>query len=322
VSHDFIDASTNGSSDTSLHLDGPGKSYVEVVADSVSEHSEDRIISYEINAWRFTLAEWNTHCSFAKNSASSRAIPVTTQLEAYWTSPALPYSWPAEKPGMQGGEQLTDSDLFDAQMLFEKIHTNTYQEVAAYVESHPGIRLHKSVLNRLLEPMQWHKMLITMHLPATNFFSQRADPAAQPEFRVLAELMQDLAKSSEPTPMVQGQWHLPYVSEGERELSRVEDLCVMSVARCARTSTNRQHTPKDYADELSLYTRLRDSRPMHASPFEHVATPDGDNQHYGMIRDPDGDGVEYVRIASVGKFPGWLQYRHIIESRLGIDSYK
>jgi thymidylate synthase ThyX len=60
-----------------------------------------------------------------------------------------------------------------------------------------GAGLHKSVVNRLLEPFMWHKIIVSA-TEWENFFSQRVSPLAQPEIRVVAEKMMTALYKSEP----------------------------------------------------------------------------------------------------------------------------
>ena len=60
-----------------------------ILADSVSP-AGDRITTFEVTFPRLVLAEFNTHRVFSRNSASSRAIPVTTQLRRVLEDPYVP----------------------------------------------------------------------------------------------------------------------------------------------------------------------------------------------------------------------------------------
>jgi hypothetical protein len=257
------------------------------------------------------------------------------QLDRYRREPAYPYEWPSEQSGMQGGTLLEGKDLDEARQLFRDINHQTRLRVFAYFYEHPETahRLHKSLLNRLLEPMQWHRMLITGS-QWTNFLVQRADPNAQPEFRVLAELIKELLEDSQPRELVPGEWHTPYVDNPERDaatgrvidkpepLAEEFDLREISSARCARTSYMTQRGIRDYLEDARLYERLVISN--HWSPLEHVCTPDPHNLRtaHGIV-DPDtGKWIGGItRHANVGKFAGWTQWRHVVEARQGYNSY-
>lgn len=325
-----------------------------IVADSVTVEG-DRIVSFEIRFHRFVLAELNTHCVFARNSASSRAIPVEHQLRRYWEDPAYPLSWPAEQRGMQGGAELEGDDRVWAEALFEGVHATTYTEVRRYLsflESRYGTEkdengvpewkkhaLHKSVVNRLLEPMQWHTALVTASF-YKNFFDQRVAPAAQPELRAVAAMMKDLFDEHEPTGVQRGQWHLPYLhddeytvasrSMGPRLFSKEStlrwpidgyDAREVSSARCARLSYLTQNGVRDIEEDLRLYRNLVGQ--WHWSPLEHVATPWPQNSAMVPILDPDTrERIAMRRVPRLGKFPGWQQYRHVEEARQGYVSQR
>lgn len=309
----------------SLRLDGPGETYVQVVADSISAHTGDRVTSFEVNTHRFCLAEWNTHALFNRNSASSRAIPAEKQLARYEDIPALPVEWASEQPGMQGGPDLDGEDLEAAQSLFQGVHDYTALLVRRYLTDHPPktLRLHKSLLNRLLEPFQYHLMLITAS-SYENFFDQRVSPMAQPEFRVCAEMMKELYDKSDPTELRRGEWHLPYVPEDEAIHIRDDgfDPREVSVARCARTSYMAQSGQREFTEDVNL-CRDRLLPSGHMSPFAHVCTPDRNNVRWVDIYDPDDAKLLGTRrLAKMGHYVGFQEYRHVVEGRLGLVSQR
>jgi hypothetical protein len=269
-----------------------------VVEDSVANGV--RLTTIEVTFHRFVLAEFNTHRVFSRNSASSRAIPVKKQLERLMESPAWPVSWPREQPGMQGGTELEGDDLTDAQELFRNIHQATVDLVGMYVESHPDVehRLHKSVLNRPLEPFMWHTVVVTS-TEWDNFFGLRCSPQAQPEIRRAAEQMRDAYQVSVPVVKEAGEWHLPYVTNEERLSVPIEKLRRVSVARCARVSSLHAGEAKDYDKDYRLFEDFTSAVPPHASPLEHVATP--------------CDDLAYAcHTTSHGNFSGWHQLRHLV----------
>lgn len=260
-----------------------------VIADSLSP-SGVRLTTIEVTFHRFVLAEFNTHRVLSRNSASSRAIPATKMLDRYRNDPAYPIYWGSEQPGMQSGEELTGEDLEDAMDLFDYVRASTADAVAAYLEEHPGKRLHKSVLNRLLEPFLWHTVIVTA-TEWDNFMNLRCHQLAQPEIRVAAELMREAMAFSVPEQFSQHDWHLPYVDE---DLTII-DSQMMSVARCAWVSTMSHDGEHDLDACKRMYDRLVEAVPMHASPLEHQARP--------MLT-----GEEQV-----GNLVGWRQLRHLVE---------
>lgn len=242
---------------------------------------------------RFVLPEFNTHRDFSRNSASSRAIPLDKQLQAVIDDPAFPFEWPCEKAGMQGGQPLAGAALEDAEDLYKGCYEAVVRAVEDYLEEHPekDERLHKSVVNRLLEPFMWHTVIVS----ATrweNFFKQRASPLAQPEIRVPAEEMIAAYEASTPVELGEGEWHTPYINDDEAMLLPLETRKRVSVGRCARVSYLTHDGVRDPLKDVALFTRLISEDPPHASPLEHVATP-------------------FLSGHCPGNFDGWQQLRHV-----------
>lgn len=270
-----------------------------IILDSVSSAGH-RLTTMEITCHRFVLAEFNTHRMFSRNSASSRAIPVVKQLDRVRETPAYPLVWPAEQKGMQGGAELREGELNDAQWLFDEIREHTVRKVTAYVQGHaPEQRLHKSLLNRLLEPFMWHTIIVSA-TEWENFFRQRCSPLAQPEIRAVAELMQKAYKNSTPQEVGFGGWHTPYMDDEDFKACGAsgEDPRHVSAARCARVSYLTHDGKRDVQLDADMFNRLRDpgEGPPHASPLEHVATP-----CRGHVK---------VGSSHQGNFHGWDQLRH------------
>lgn len=268
----------------------------EVIADSISPNGS-RVTTMLVTMHRFVLAEFNTHRVFSRNSASSRAIPVEKMVARYLHEPAYPLSFPREQAGMQGGDELDGQDREDALALLRQIHDLTYLAIADYVEAHPDKerRLHKSVLNRPLEPFLWHTVIVTS-TEWENFFGLRCHKLAQPEIQYAAQLMRGAYEDSEPDELDYGEWHAPFAPVEinlERRLKR-------SAACCAWVST--MSHDGDHSDEAvdRMFDRLSTAVPMHASPFEHQCTP------MPGARVPHSQEV-------AGNLFGWAQLRHMVE---------
>lgn len=261
-----------------------------ILADSVSPEGV-RLTTFELVIHRFVLAEFNTH-ALARSSASSRAVPISVTLHRYGHDPAWPLKLPVEQPGMSGGAELEGRDSDDAVNLLSAIHDTTYGLVQEYVESHePGHRLHKSVLNRYLEPFGWHRLIATGDQWCWGwYFGLRVSEFAQPEIEAPSRLAQELYLASDPTPVEYGEWHLPLVDPDEVHLPVAP---MLSASRCARSSYDKQHEPETVQASMARAQKLSDS--FHLSPFEHPATP---------LRPGEPD---------TGKFGGWRQLRAGIE---------
>lgn len=256
-----------------------------IITDSVSP-SGHRLTTFEVVMHRFVLAECNTHRAFSRNSASSRARPVAKTIEQVLTDPAFPLVWPAEQKGMQGGADLASGDQGEARGLWLKARDEAVEAALAMCR----LGLHKSVVNRIIEPFMWHTAIISA-TDLDGFWRQRCSPLAQPEMRALAEAMRVAYDMSDPMFVAYGEWHLPYIQPNELDEYDEIELRQISAARCARVSYLTHAGVRDPSEDLSMYARLVSADPPHASPLEHVAMP--------------------TEIAtSPGNFTGWLQLRH------------
>lgn len=268
-----------------------------VIADSISRDGQ-RLTTLEVTFPRIILAEMNTHRQFSRNSASSRAIPFAKQVKRIETDPFYPLVWATEQSGMQGGEPLSDADTFFARQRWDFAARDAIRHAQVLAD----LGVHKSIVNRLIEPFAWHTAIISS-TEWNNFFIQRCSPLAQPEMRVTAEAMRDALAASTPRPVLAGDWHMPYVDSDDylavakmvnRATSVDELLRRVSTARCARVSYLTHDGKRDIQVDLDLYDKLVSASPPHLSPLEHVATPRIAN--------------EYV----YGNFDGWHQLRHLV----------
>lgn len=309
-----------------MQLEHPSGAYVKVIADSITTDAlgkPRRLFTVEVKHHRFVLAELATHDgSIARNSASSRAIPFPKMLAKFRQDPAWPVEWPAEQPGMMGGSDLQGQDQYDAKGLWLGLHNQTHRKLWEYLDEHPEseTRLHKSLLNRWLEPVLWHTTLLT-GVYWQNFFNQRDDKAAMPELRIIAEMIHQAYDTHVPIELEQGDWHVPYINDAGH-ITRDEihfggnDLREMSASRCAQTSYAAAGTT-GYAKDVERYQRLIESKPPHISPLEHPATPMPLNVHKARLTDPDnGRTLGFRELPKFGRFPGWMCWRHVVEGRM------
>lgn len=309
--------------------------YAKIVKDSISA-SGDRLTTFEICFHRFVLAEFNTHRVLSKNSASSRAIPVHKQLAKIKNDPAVPLVFPAEKKGMQGGESLTGAAALNAETEWLAAADFAIEQAEALVK----LGVHKSVVNRILEPFMWHTVIVT-GTAWENFFNQRNAMQAQPEIRAVAELMHDAYYgAADPMPVEDGSLHLPYIDAEDVVAAQDCDLtrqgkpltvvlARISAARCARVSYLTQDGKRDISEDLNLFKRLVEPEyggPPHWSPLEHVATPwSGNRQSVGSVafRGLHGtpEGMTTDHLPRVGNLLGWRSLRTEYEARKHIKTY-
>lgn len=296
-----------------------------IIADSIS-NTAHRITTFQLRYPRFIHAEFMTHRLFSRNASSSRAIPVEKQIEMIREDTAMPSHWGKNQSGMQAefeqdtpiifgdGENGTAQWQATPQEAWEEARDRAITVAEGFVAA----GYHKQIVNRILEPFS-HISVVVTATDYANFFHLRSHKDAQPEIKILSDLMGEAMATSTPTFLEHGDWHLPYVLESELdyvyshenlvhdpEPLTVDKLIQMSVARCARVSylTHDGKQPS-IENDLKLYERLVGSTPLHASPAEHQATPDSmsfscdvkvwDNPHLH------------------GNFTGWNQFRKTLD---------
>ena len=263
-----------------------------VLADSVSPEGV-RLTTVEATFPRFNLSEFNTHRVFSRNSASSRAIPVRTQLERVLSDPVMPIRWGANQSGMQAEHDLSLEEQALAQKEWLRARDSAVQYVLALGRIGAS-GVHKQITNRLLEPFMWHTVIVTA-TEWENFFALRDNPNAQPEIQHIARMMRKAMDASQPKPLNYGEWHLPLIQPDEAEwVAQNPSLAVqVAVGRCARVSYLTHEGKRDPSKDVELYQRLTSNG--HMSPLEHVARP----------MTPD----ELAITKWSGNFRGWHQHR-------------
>lgn len=284
-----------------------------IVADSISKHGI-RLTTMELNYPRFIHSEFLTHRMFSRNAASSRAIPIEKMLEQVRQSPAMPVHWGKNQPGMQARKEI------DFPTLAQDIWKYASELAVDRAYELKDLDIHKQIVNRLLEPFQYIKVIVTA-TEYDNFFKLRCHEDAQPEMYELARCMKEAMENSIPKELgksewIVNNWHLPYVNVDKEELGLEPDIAVKcSVARCARVSyLNHDNSSPSIEKDIDLYSKLLEAG--HMSPFEHVATPmrmsdctESDyfwNWEHGVTHcGRDGDLWS-------GNFRGFLQYRQLI----------
>lgn len=278
-----------------------------IVADSISKHGI-RLTTMELNYPRFIHSEFLTHRMFSRNASSSRAIPVEKMLKQVAENPAMPVHWGKNQPGMQAKEEVENSR--DAALEWKRCAIDAV-ESAEWLSQY---NLHKQIVNRVLEPFQWIKVIVTA-TEWDNFFKLRLHPDAQPEIQELARCMREVMDKSIPTALPVTCWHLPYVTENDRVYYSTEECIKMSVARCARVSyLNHDNSTPNIEKDLLLADKLLEAG--HFSPFEHQATPISEVYKERWEFDIEWvDGITHIDRDNnywSGNFKSWLQYRQTI----------
>ncbi len=262
-----------------------------IIADSLSPHGE-RLTTMEVVIPRIVLAELNTHKMLSKNSASSRAMPVSKLMKMAMDDPYIPERFGINQKGMQSEEYLTGVKAEAARTEWLQARDNAMHQVKKLLD----LGVHKQFTNRLLEPFLWHTCILT-GTDWSNFFHLRCHPAAHPAIKNTADLMFDEYGANKPREVKYTDWHLPYFFP-EDEAPAIEhtmqlnphatcgevtaDRCRISAGRCARISYLTHDGKRDIGKDLDLYDKL--VGPGHMSPLEHPARPltEDEREQYGM----------------------------------------
>lgn len=297
--------------------------------DSVST-SDERLTTFVVEYPRIILAELNTHRMLSRNSASSRAIPfdkMTTQLTA------RPVRFGEANPGMQDkGEEYNqpvfyeDADEYFSPEDYWGIAKNSAQKMA---RGYYRAGYHKQIANRLTEPFQMMKTVIS-GTEWANFFWLRNHASADPTFTELARCMYEALMASTPQQLMPGEWHLPYVTSRRNGNGKIEywldsetqlcedDALKVSAARCAAVS----YRNTDYGMEKcrQVHDRLVGDDRKHGSAMEHQAkamTGLGAGGEVTLVTNPKTwePGITHMdkefNLWS-GNLKGWVQYRKLI----------
>lgn len=295
-----------------------------IIADSVSAHTGQRITTFELEYPRFILAELNTHRAFSRNSASSRAIPIDKMIEHILNNPAKPIHWGLNQSGMQAKDEQANIDTCN------EAWCNARDSAIHHAYQLKNLGLHKQIVNRVLEPFQMMKTLVTA-TSFDNFFNLRCRKDAQPEIKELADKMHQAMQESEPEVLYAGEWHTPYVQHARgkdgtlryfitKEEYDIKDgiwvntteyldqdqAIKISCSCAAQVSYRKNDTSIEKA--LAIYDKLVGSEPVHASAFEHCAMPMKPHQTRDGITHVSSCGTHHYS----GNFLEWVQYRQLI----------
>lgn len=285
---------------------------VKIIKDSIT-NQQYRIITFELEYPRFIHAELMTHRQFSRNAASSRAVPIANMIKHVKDNPAFPVHWGKNQPGMQAAQEI-DTDALAVSKHTWMSACASACEWSALLNSQG---LHKQIVNRVTEPFQVMKTIVTA-TEYKNWFWLRCHADAQPEIKQLADKMRILMLNSNPQLLNIGDWHLPYVNckfgvinqdfyDADGTLLTLTDAKKVSASCCAQVSYRRYDD--SLARALAIYDRLIISEPAHASPVEHQATPIPDINRFWP------DGVTHMDLNGEywsGNFRGWIQNRKLL----------
>lgn len=305
-----------------------------VLADSISPEGQ-RFTTFEVEAPRIILAETNTHHAIVKNCSSTRAITISKAIQQIEENGFEPIYWGKKQTGMSAKEELSEVRLELAGSYWKQAKRNAIR----MVEALDGIEAHKQIAGRLLEPFQMVKQVLSA-TDLDNFFNLRIHPDAQPEILMLAYKMYKALQASTPIQLKAGEWHLPYVvttRDNEGKIMYVDSLKEMhyieysleeaqriSASCCAQVSYRNTDDSLEKAD--TIFDRLIRADVLHASPFEHLATPIQETRanmsvatsvNIPVLPNTWEKGITHFRKDGrfgSGSLAGWISYRHLMEN--------
>lgn len=331
-----------------------------VIAHSQSAVTGKEIVTFELEFPRIILAEFNTHNALSKNASSSRAIPVPTMLKQVRENPAFPTRFGAANTGMQ--DKGHHSDLVEIEMgTIHEVGSPEYiWESAAKIASEIAESYHnagyaKQICNRLIEPFQMMKVVMTA-TELNNFFWLRDHEAADPTIAELARKIKEALGASTPEILKPGEWHVPYYNNGcwkpsfkfskldeptanmvdvkfkENEVvvdafgHSLDHALIISSSCCAQVSYRKLDDTIEKARSVVARLNLQGEepdQPVHASPLEHLATPfeypDYQTMLSGRLFSDWEEGVTHVdrdgQLGS-GNLKGWKQYRQLVPNNV------
>jgi len=264
----------------------------EVLCDSVSltTTGHHRLVTMELTYPKFFHADVMTYRTMSRNAASSRAIPTAKMRRMILDNPAGPVLFRANAKGMAANDALD----IEAQVASLTEWSDCLLGVAKHHEELERLGNSKDVCNRILEPWVYITVICTANIQAyQHMLFERLHPAAQMEFQYLAKKMLEALRSSSPTALKAGQWHLPMIKQQDREEYTFDPgspceggtypaLAEISAARCARVSYLTHEGIRDTAEDLEMFqVKLIGSEPGHWSPLEHPAMCTGTDERIG-----------------------------------------
>lgn len=291
-----------------------------IIQDSIANNI--RITTFELTYPRFIHSELLTHRNFSRNAASSRAIPIEKMLQHIAAEHAEPIHWGVNQAGMQAKQELTGNDLTHAKQAWNHAALSAVQHSRNLAE----LNLHKQIANRVTEPFQIMKTIVTA-TEYDNWFWLRNHTDAQPEIHELAKQMLTAMHESFPLVIKPGDWHVPYIDRSINYIDNTIDYSVngteltveqakkISASCCAQVSYRKLDDTLEKAE--MVFDRLINSVPVHASPVEHQASPmvdtvGGHDETWQLgVTHMDRHGELWS-----GNFKGWIQHRQLIPNNV------
>lgn len=268
--------------------------------------------------------------SLSLNANSSRAIPASKQIDMAKTNPYIPI-WTTKQKGMQGkyvndsGTKLELNKIW--QSALRKMITNTNNLIKKDV--------HKQDIGLLVNPFSWTACVISGDMAAWNsffalrcpnyvtksgvYYSKKSIPEGEeivenksmtyPAVQYIAEIIYDMLMYTTPTYLEPGEWHCPFLYNGEKNIA-------VSMSKCAMISYDTQDKDDSIESHLNRAKRLIDYG--HVSTAEHqyqVPKPfDFNHGNFDQVSVVNGDKIELITGKYFGPVKHWKQLRKLIEA--------
>lgn len=305
---------------------------VKIIANSINKWGK-KLTSYELVYGRPIHGEVNTHRMLSKNAASSRAIPVKDVIRMVRENPAFLTRYGSNQAGMQDKGVEHDAPVIlpwsETEYTAREVWLLAAADMCDYAQAYEDAKYHKQVANRLLEPFQWMKTVMT-GTEFENLFWLRDHPAADPTFQELVSKMRVAYNESKPVFLEPGDWHVPYYYDGvwvkdsvnskgeaiDIYCNTLQDALEISMSCCAQVSYRKlddsQEKAKSVVNRLNLNGEQPDD-PAHASPSEHQGTPmQFDPKVFNNFVENGVTSYHKDLGHMSGNLAGWIQNRQLI----------
>lgn len=277
---------------------------VKIIADSIDVRRDGkRITTFLLEIPQTVLSHIVRHRVYSFSVSSKRALSTTRLNKA---ANFIPKMRRKDSRGMQPIEFFDEDWDYDEYDMWKS--AKEHAEFLSSEMEESGVA--KEISNQLMVPFQIVSVLLT-GTDFENLFELRIHKDTQIETQYIAAKMWEALQTNTPKVLTKNEWHIPFYSPDMANLPIHEQLAV-SAARCARTSYVVPNTNKNSTIEsdISLCKKLL-TKPFHASPFEHIATPATMYDLYPELG--QYQFFEDLRTKYFGNFSQWVQFRKLIE---------
>lgn len=271
------------------------------------------ITTFLIDFPRFILAELNTHRAVSKNGASSRAIPVAQQIKRVQDNPVVPIHFGLNQAGMSADTEVDENTKNKG--VYEWLFNANRSVVGAQILQ--GMGVHKQVVNRIMEPYSFMRMVVTA-TEWDNFFWLRLHKDADPHIAELARVMLHAYQQTPAVVLTKDCWHTPFFAQGfwspiveNAHGITAQEAIEHSMSCCAQTSYRKLDMSTEKTE--AIVERLFNGERVHASPSEHIAKPIEFTHCNPFIEATHIDSQDNLWS---NNFKGWYQYRQGINNNV------